>query len=182
MNLNIKKYSLPYKKYITYSGNFEPYQGVKEFLNVFKDININIKIVLVGQPNEDILNFVKENKLNDKTIFTGRLTLPKSNYLIKRALFCILPRTTGVQPSTKMIHYLSFGKAILASNIEANRELLIKNKNAFLYSKNDELKTILNNLLKNPDTIKNIQEGINKTKKEILDNWEVKRFFKNYEK
>jgi len=180
INLSLEKYHLPLKGYIVYVGNFKPYQGLKEFLEVYKDIDTKIKLVLIGQPSDDIKEFVKsDKKLKEKVIFTGRLSILESNYLIKNSKFAILPRLTG--SSMKVIAYLMLEKPVLAKNTLSNRELVKEGFNGFLYSNNKELKEKFARLIKGYKNPK-IKKGVQETKKMILNIWNEKRFLKEYER
>jgi len=168
------------KFYIVYVVNFNPYQVLKEFLEVYKDIDTKIKLVLIGQPSDDIKEFVKsDKKLKEKVIFTGRLSILESNYLIKNSKFAILPRLTG--SSMKVIAYLMLEKPVLAKNTLSNRELVKEGFNGFLYSNNKELKEKFARLIKGYKNPK-IKKGVQETKKMILNIWNEKRFLKEYER
>ena len=178
INLALKKYPSFKFKYIIYTGNFENYQGIKEFLNIFKDLKSQIKLVLVGKPTNEIKNFIASNSLlRDRVILTGRLPISQTNFLIKNSLFGILPRIEG--SSMKLIHYIMFNKSVLARKTNSNRELLKDGFNSLLYSTEEELKQKLMFLIKNSLIMK---KGVNKTKNYILKIWEEENFLRNYEK
>lgn len=171
IKLDKKEYKLDVVDYIIYTGNFEKYQGVYEFLDAYKQSNKNNKVVLVGNQTEEIKEFVKDNNLNNDVIMTGRLSIEETNYLISNALFCILPRIYGVQPSMKLIHYLVMNKPIIASDIEANHELLKDGYNCIYYKSNEDLVKMLNNLAHNQNQIKQLNNGVIETKQFILQAW-----------
>lgn len=179
INTNVEKYPLPKEEYIIYTGNFEPYQGIKSFLNTFKEVKSNVKLVLVGPQNEDIKNFVDNNGLNNRIIFTGRLSVPKTNYLIENSLFGIVPRIAG--SSMKVIHYLIRNKPVLATNTNSNQELIKDENNGWLYSNNSQLKLLLIKILSNENEIKKLIGGVKETKKKILNIWKVNNFLREYE-
>lgn len=136
--------------------------------------------MLIGEPSEDILEFVKNNKLENRTVFTGRLNIPQSNYLIKNSIFCILPRITK-HSSMKMIHYLIWGKPVLAKNIESNKEFVSNGVNGWLYSSEEELYKILKNILSKKVAISNKSLNVLETRKKILKIWEASSFLKKYD-
>jgi len=177
INGSVKKYNLRINKYIVYSGNFEEYQGVKEFLNEYKNIDSNIKLVLVGDYTKNILELIKLNKLNRQVILTGPLRTEQTNYLIKNSLFCVLPRIRGKQPSTKVIHYLMWGKPVLANKIEANQELLEEGKNAIFYdvdSFNMKFKEVSKRIVE-------LSLEAKQTSQFIYKNWGYDEFMDHYE-
>jgi len=182
LNTLCKKIDFPKGKYLIYTGNFEKYQGVEEFLKSFKEIGNKIKIVLVGEPTEKLKYFIKKNGLTKKIMLIGKKKIEETNFLIKKALFAILPRIKGVQPSMKLIHYLVLDKPILAKNISCNKELLIEDKNSLFYSSKKELEKKLKLLISDKRLLSMLKKGAKRTKKEILRIWDNRRFIKEYEK
>ena len=180
IDTKIEKYPLHCKNYIIYTGNFEKYQGIKEFLNVFKDIKTDIKLVLVGEPSQEIINYIKENNLQDKVILTRRLSISKTNFLIKNSLFGILPRLEG--SSMKLVHYIIWDKPVLAKHTPSNQELLINKYNSYLYSNDSELKEILKNILQKNRKINCLRMGVIETKNKILKIWSYENFIRKYER
>lgn len=171
-----EKYELFDFEYLVYSGNFEKYQGIIEFLEAYKDCKVDYKIVLIGEPSIDVINFIKENKLSKKVYTVGRLNIGQSNYIIRNSIAGILPRIEG--SSMKVIHYLMLGKIVIANNTLSNRELLINNSNSLLYSDTAELKNILGNKIH----INGGSEEATITANKIKDNWSSDKFLKNYGK
>jgi glycosyltransferase involved in cell wall biosynthesis len=119
------------KDYVAYAGSFAPYQGVELLIEAHRLSGIKASLVLVGDPTP-----AAKRLAHDNVIFTGRLPVTETNYIIKRAIFTVLPRVHGKQPSMKVIHYLLFKKAIIATDIECNHELL-KDGKAALFVKPD---------------------------------------------
>lgn len=179
IDLNIEEYKIPYEKYLIYSGNFEDYQGIFEFLSVYKSANNTLPLILVGEITEKLKFYIKENNLSKKVFTTGRLSINQTNYLIKKSVAGILPRKYGIQPSMKMIHYLIFEKPVIATDIECNKELLVNNNNSYLYANNDELLTIFENCCKQ-NFFESLKKGILETKTKITEIWDEEYFIENY--
>lgn len=176
---NLETYPLPEKDYIVYSGNFEPYQGLKEFLEIFNSINLKYNVVLIGEASKEIINLVKEqHQLSNPIIFTGRLSVAQTNYLIKNSIASILPRIEG--SSMKVIHYLMLNKPVIAKATLSNEELLSDGYNAFLYDSPEELKDILIDMNNNLDKVKLLEYGVEKSKQTILLNWDTESFLEKY--
>jgi glycosyltransferase involved in cell wall biosynthesis len=112
------KVKLP-ANYIVYTGSFASYQGVELLIQAHRLSGAAVPLVLVGEPS-----VAAQRLAHQGIIFTGRLPVAETNYIIKRALFCVIPRVHGKQPSMKIIHYALFKKAILATDIPCNHELL----------------------------------------------------------
>jgi glycosyltransferase involved in cell wall biosynthesis len=167
-----EKVDLPVKgKYLAYSGNFEKYQGIEEFLEVYKKANIEIPLILVGDSSK--LTNIPQNVYQ-----TGKLPITQSNYILKRALMALIPRTYGKQPGLKMIHHIMLGVPTLATDIEANRESLENGVNAILYKNDQELTDILRNIDKIDYDV--LISGINKSQKKINEIWSDEYFLNNY--
>jgi glycosyltransferase involved in cell wall biosynthesis len=162
-----ESYQLPWNtQYLVYSGNFEKYQGIQEFLETYITSYCKFNLVLIGDASDDIRHIIRENKMTDKVILTGRLSIGQTNFLIVNAAAAILPRLKG--STMKLIHYINLGKLIIANDTNSNRELL-NPKSAFLYKNNSELKSILGSLHRSQDTSIQLSLG-NKIKKVLLDN------------
>ncbi len=172
---SIEEYPIPKEKYLIYSGNFEPYQGLKEFLQVFKNKKTSYKLILIGEFSKEIENYIKENSLTTRVILTGRLSISQSNYLIQNSIAGILPRIEG--SSMKVIHYLMLNKPVIATLTRSNEELLVDNYNGYLYKDSNSLENILDDVSIN----KNLNEGISKTKEKLIYNANIPIFLKSYE-
>jgi len=174
----LTKYPIPYNKYLIYTGNFEPYQGLYEFLSVYKNFEKKIPLVLVGQPTLDIIEYIKDSGLEKNIKLVGRLSVQGTNFLIKNAICGILPRKKG--SSMKLIHYIMWGVPVIAKNTESNRELLVSNYNGWLYSDDMELKKILTKLFRNDKCFTKMNPNVNKTKNDIVNVWNQHNFIDKY--
>jgi glycosyltransferase involved in cell wall biosynthesis len=180
--LDTEKYDIDANKdYIVYAGNFEPYQGIQEFLETFKKVNANYNLVLIGKPSQTISAFINDNKLNNRVFLTGTLNIRQCNYLIQNSLLGISPRKSGKQPSMKLISYLVMEKPVLASDVEANSELLISGYNSYKYRSNKELEDFLQKISKNKNILNKYKQGVRKTRERLLNNWSYNNFIDQYE-
>ena len=176
----LEEHDKPDEPYLIYTGNFEPYQGIKVFLEVFREVEIKYKLLLVGAPTDEIRQFVaKDSSLNKRVMFTGRLSIGASNYLIKHAVAGILPRLNEAS-SMKVVHYLMMGKPVIATDTPSNRELLKDNDNGLLYSNQKELTSILKNIESQPGLIEKFRDGVHKTANIIKKNWDATAFLEKY--
>jgi len=180
-NINEKKRDIPTKKkYLAYAGNFKKYQGVEEFVKVYAKVNPSFDLVLVGNPTEDLKNLVKNLGLNKKVHLTGLLDVEESNYILTHSEMCLIPRIDGDQPGLKMVHHIMLGKISLASDIDANRELLENKVNSILYSGEEELMKILRDIDSKEYGLKRLEKGIKKTQEHIQEIWSEEYFNENY--
>ncbi len=180
VDTSVTKLKLPTKKYFFYAGNFQKYQGVFDFLKIYRKSKSKIPVVLAGTPDKEITDFIKQNKLSKKVSLVGRKSVSETNYLIKNSFCCLLPRVSGVQPSMKMIHYLMWEKPIIGKNLFCNAELIKDGYNGFLYDSNFELEEVLKKV-ENQENLKKLEKGLKKTKEKILELVDEKRFLENYE-
>lgn len=179
VDTKIKKCDLPFKKYFFYSGNFEKYQGIFDFLRVYKASGSDVPVVLAGEPNEEVVDFVKKNDLSKKIVFVGKKSVEETNFLIKNSFCCLLPRVSGIQPSMKMIHYLIWEKPVIAKNISCNTELIKDGYNGFLYGNDPEFQKILVEI-KGKGQIRSLEKGLQETRTEIQKLVDKNRFLDKY--
>jgi glycosyltransferase involved in cell wall biosynthesis len=173
----VEEIQLPAEQFLIYSGNFEDYQGLQNFIPVFAGINEKIKLVLVGSFSLKIEKLIKELNIEDRVILTGRLSVKQTNYLIKNSIAGVSPRLRG--SAMKVIHYFFWNKPVIAYNTNSSSELIQDGINGFLYSSGEELTEKLTKIL-NPDIREGLKKGIEATHKLIEDSWDKKRFMSKY--
>lgn len=168
---------LPSKRpYLTYSGNYQKYQGVERFLETFLKKDYNFDLVLIGEINQNISRIIKERK---NVFGVGKLNMNESNYLLKRAVACISPRIFGKQPGMKTIHHLLLEKVTIASDNIANKEVL-NNEIAFFYRNENELEKILESINQNKIDFKLMELKVKEQKEVFNKKNSVTNFLKNY--
>ena len=79
-----------------------------------------------------------------------------------------------------MVHHIMLGKISLATDIEANRELLKDGYNAILYKDNKQLDGILRKLDEGYNPEKEMRRGIIETQKMTKKIWDYRYFESNY--
>lgn len=167
--------------YLIYSGNFEEYQGLQNFIPAFCKINANVKLLLVGEASDKIKQLIIDLHAENKVILTGRLSVEKTNFLIKNSVMGILPRIKG--SSMKVVHYFMSGKPVIATNTSSNRELIKDGINGYLYTSDKGLEEKLNNILANVgDVSKGLSIGVEETKEYISGIWNENNFIEQYGK
>jgi len=132
------------ENYICYAGNFKNYQGIPFFLDCFHEFledNKKINLILVGGNYKKIKEYVQKLKIEENIFFLGRLSLIETNHVIKKSLFCIIPRIIDGPPGMKALHYYSQGKSILATDFTCNSKL-IKNLETGLLVKNEKTEMV----------------------------------------
>ncbi|MGI6423152.1 MAG: glycosyltransferase [Candidatus Dojkabacteria bacterium] len=180
-NLELKETSIPTKnRYLAYSGNFKKYQGVEEFIKVYSKVNPSYDLVLIGEFTQEISSLVERLEMKEKIHFTGVLDIERSNYILSKAMYCLIPRISGDQPSLKMIHHIMLGKPSIATDISANTEILKNGYNSLLYSTEKELITILKEIDGGKIEGRDLEKGILESQEEIREIWSQEYFDKNY--
>jgi len=160
--------------YLVYSGNFENYQGVKNFLIAYSESICKYDIVLIGKYTSEIKELIQKLGVSNRVYLTGVQRIEHSNSLISKAEYGILPRITG--SSMKAIHYIILKKPIIATDTAHNHELISHKYNGLLYSSHEQLVAILDNLPR-PNSL---LSGIKETRKYIQNNSDPNTFLKNY--
>ena len=121
-------------KVIGFVGRFSPEKNLLTLLMSFKKVvldNPSVKLVLVGTgPDEcELKEYVIKNAINDKVIFSGvRYDIDK--FLSGFDIFVLPSYTEGL--STALLEAMASGRAIICSDIPANRELVMHNQEAIL--------------------------------------------------
>lgn len=179
-NLELKKYKLPTKRYVAYSGNYNAYQGVEVFLQGYAKEPHKFDVILVGNVSDGIKDLVKYLDIEKHVFYTGFIDIRKSNYILTNAIVCLIPKISEQHRGLKIVHHVMLGKISLATNIEANRELLKDGYNALLYKDDKELDKILRKIDKGYNPEKEMKKGIEETQKSTREIWEYRYFFSNY--
>jgi glycosyltransferase involved in cell wall biosynthesis len=170
------------KRYIVYAGNYQKYQGIKEFLTVYAKLRTKTKLILVGELTKEVNETLRRLKLADKVIVLGRLPIEQTNYILKRSILALSPRTTGDQPGLKTIHHLLVGKITLGTYSFPNLELLKNNINSILYRNERELALLLRNLDKGELDMAELERGVRRSRLELKKMLSDNYFLTNYER
>ncbi len=169
---------VPSEPYLIYSGNFEEYQGLSDFIPVFARSNTPFKLFLIGEPSKVIEDLIIKLDCSDKVRLLGRKTIAETNAYINSAIAGILPRREG--SCMKAIHYVLWDKPVIAKNTPSNKEMVYHEKNGFLYANEMELHNILI-LLNVEDVLENLKPSIKIVKNQLLNSWDPGVFIRNYE-
>jgi hypothetical protein len=179
-DLGVENIKLPSKKYVAYSGNYKVYQGVEYFLRIYSKAKVFFDVVLVGNVTEGVVDLIKKLGIEQRVFCMGQLEIGKSNYVLKNSICCLIPKLSEEHRGLKIVHHVMLGKLSLASDISANRELLVDNKNALLYNSSKELIKKLEMIEKDPLIENKFEDGILETQKYISRIWSYEYFKKNY--
>ncbi len=170
---------IPKEKYLIYSGNFEEYQGLSDFIPVFASSSVSYKLYLIGNPTKEIVDLVDRLDCKNRIVLLGRRTVQETNSYIKGATYGVLPRREG--SCMKAIHYLLWSKPVIAKDTPSNREMVVHEHNGFLYKNNNELAMILLEIEDNSYFTDKLRSGVEETRDKILSVWSVENFINKYE-
>ncbi len=143
-------------------GSFYAYEGLSLLIDTLPEIihrHPKVRLLLVGGgPQEaQLRQQVRDNKLDDIVIFTGRI--PHQQIINHYSLVDILVyprlsiRLTELATPLKPLEAMAMGKLILASNIGGHRELIHHNVNGWLFQADDR-----NDLVNQLDNLINARE------------------------
>lgn len=116
---------LPADRYLAYVGNFKRYQGVDLLVDAFEAVapDVEMDLLLVGEPNGGIRRIVSASPVADRIHFLGRRDIAEASHVIANAVANVIPRRSGDQPGTKLLHYTMHDPPIVATRLDCNREL-----------------------------------------------------------
>jgi glycosyltransferase involved in cell wall biosynthesis len=112
---------------IVYTGNFEAYQGMDLLIasaKILQTENKDAVFILVGgrpQQIQELTAKVKALGLQDRFLFTGRVTPDQIGKYLDIAHILVSPRSEGLPVPLKIYSYLYTGKPVLATNISAHK-------------------------------------------------------------
>lgn len=142
-----------------YFGQIRPYKGVLELIDTFKKLKCEkAKLLIVGKPlNGEIAAEVLNSSRDDERIKNILEFVPDDDVQIymNATDVVILPYKNLLTSGVAMLA-MSFGKPIIAPNIKCIADTL-DNEGSFLYSKDDELSGMIQNVLeKDRTTLQNM--------------------------
>jgi glycosyltransferase involved in cell wall biosynthesis len=118
------------KVLITYAGSFASYQGIDL---IFDAIPLVIKskpqamfVIIGGSPQqiEERKQQLAKQQLANSTIFLGIVPPSELIHYLSASDILLCPRLRGVNAPLKVFDYLKAGRAIVATDVPANRSLL----------------------------------------------------------
>lgn len=149
---------IPENEYIVgFIGNWEPVMRIDDICNAVEIID-NTTALIIGKGYN--ANEIFSQYRSKKTIFTGRINQKDALFLLHKMDVCIIPydknhymsKINNFFSNRKVYEYLSAGKPIIVSNIEARPAFLIDNVNCLTYESGDarDLAGKISELIHNP--------------------------------
>jgi glycosyltransferase involved in cell wall biosynthesis len=131
---------------VGYAGHLYPWKGVDVLIRALALVPSARGIVIGGHPKETdlarITALVRELRLEDRVELTGLVAPTAVATLLSRATVLALPNTSSAisdryTSPLKLFEYLALGRAIVASNLPALREVLTDGRTALLVAPGD---------------------------------------------
>ena len=159
-NLKNNEISNRFKNKILAIGRLEKQKNFEYLISSFKNSDIEIDLYGEGNLNKELYNLSIKN--NVKINFLG--ILPYSELLNIYKQYKVFISTSYFEGNPKTIlEAMSSGCVVIASDIENNKEIIKNNENGLLFSFNDELIKIVNEILNDPQKIEKISNAAFRT-------------------
>jgi glycosyltransferase involved in cell wall biosynthesis len=115
----------PDKKIALYAGTLEHYQGIDLLIKVSQLLKEDVKILVVGGDENQIIK-IKNIYKPDESKIRFLKQVPKKEIInyIKAADLLLSPRKEGTNTPLKIYSYLKSGKPIVATNILSHTQIL----------------------------------------------------------
>ena len=127
----------PDYKYLLFFGQIKRVKGLDILLKAVPLLSDKYKIIIAGRPQKDDFsyyeNIIQELGISDRIIKIIRfITDEERDFLFKNCHALILPYRKIFQSGVLLLS-MSYGLPVIASDLEANREIIINNKNGILF-------------------------------------------------
>ena len=140
----------------TYVGSFAVYQGIDllfETINLAVKENPNLQFCIIGGSDSQINHqkqILEKNGIANTVIFTGMIDPDKLPAYLKASDILISPRISGQNSPLKILDYLKAARPIVATDIEANNQILSQDNAMLVQAKALPMAKALNTLAKCP--------------------------------
>ena len=161
----IRKYGLVGTTVFGFIGSIRKIEGLGLFLKRFNELfqkNGNIRVMYIGDGEEEVKelkSIVRQNGLEDKVIFTGRVAHDQildyyaviDIFLYPRINCKVNQKVTPLKP----LEAMAMGKAVVASDVGGLKELVVDEKTGLLFRADDGAHLIqrCRDLLEHPELI-----------------------------
>ena len=167
---------------ILYVGSLSRHKGVHILINAFKELESeNVRLHIVGK-GKDEDEFKRMAVSDQRIIFYGFVPDEELLQLYRRANITVVPSTWHETFGLIIIESFKYGTPVIGSKIGAYPDLIKNRYNGFLFEAGnvDELKKILESLVKNPSELKNLEEGASESVKKYDIDGHIRKLEKLY--
>lgn len=124
--------------YAFYFGRLSIEKGILNLIEAIKNIRNGKLVIAGGGPEKDkIIEFIKENNLEDRVRLVGYLNQKEIKNYIRNSRFVVVPSIWYENCPYSILETMEIGKPIIGSQIGGIPELIENEKNGFLYKYND---------------------------------------------
>jgi glycosyltransferase involved in cell wall biosynthesis len=115
---------------VLYVGSFAVYQGIELIFDAIPEIcrhDEHVRFVIIGGSAEEIearSESLREQRCEDNVVFAGKIPPDELPNYLAAADILLSPRISGTNTPLKLLDYLKAGRCILATDNEANRQIL----------------------------------------------------------
>lgn len=153
------------KGYALYIGRLSKEKGILNLIKAFKNLENGILYIAgEGEEKENIQNFIKENKLEERIKLLGFLNKEQVIETISKSRFVVAPSIWYENCPYSIMETLAIGKPVIGANIGGIPELVKDNESGMLY------------------TFDNIEDLTEKMKKLFSDNKLAEKYGNNAKK
>jgi glycosyltransferase involved in cell wall biosynthesis len=153
----LQRFNLEQGRYILAVGRIVPEKGFHDLLKAFAALETTWKLVITGEADhrdDYSKDLIRQAQKQPQVVLTGRLAGKDIEEVYSHAGIFVLPSYHEGLPLT-LLEALSYGLPVLASDIQANRELIDDRSRTFSPGDSDRLSTLL------ASDIKAIMDNIN---------------------
>tara|TARA_Y100001954_G_C15802095_1_gene600662 strand:- start:2152 stop:2760 length:609 start_codon:yes stop_codon:yes gene_type:complete len=134
---------------ILYVGRIEKYKGVLTLVKAVEETNYKLNIIGDGSYRNDIEKYVNQKNLKNKICIMDKLDPNKVRFYQNIAKVIVVPSEWYENYPFAVSEVLALGKPVIGSNIGGIPELIINNKNGYLFEpgNHDDLKLKIDKLI-----------------------------------
>jgi PEP-CTERM/exosortase A-associated glycosyltransferase len=143
----VSKYALAGKFVIGYIGSITKYEGLQRIISILpvllqKHQHICLLIAGEGKYLNELKKLAADNQLDEQVIFAGKIDYTEVERHYSLFDLCIFPRiedeVTHLVTPLKPLEAMACGKAVIGSDLDAMREMIIQGKNGLLYDHTEQ--------------------------------------------
>lgn len=135
-----------------YFGRLSEEKGLYILIDAFKNFNKKLIVIGTGPMEEELRKYVIKEKINN-VIFKGFKQKNELQRIVKKAKCVVAPSSWYENSPYSIIESLQLGKPIIGSDLGGISEMIINNKNGFLFKNND-----INSLIDCLNKMENLNE------------------------
>jgi len=168
---------------VLYVGQVGKHKGVQFLINAFKKINTdNIKLHIIGggHPYE---KYLRDLGKDDRRItFYGKIPNEEVQKFYRKADISVVPSIWYDNSPVVIYEAFKEGTSVIGSNIGGIPELIKDNYNGFLFEpgNTEQLKGILDNIIENPQQLKELSKNAFESVKQYDMNKHIKKLLEIY--